>query len=1095
MTPRPPTRSRRGTFIPLLAVCAATLLAFVALAIDLGMLTLARTQCQNAADSCALAAARALNARPGSTDAGYANALATVNAVAPQNSYVGGNFSAPGAAASQNAPGLEVGLYEYNSTDGAFATNFTNAAGNPPTGRVWTSARVTLSVNQPLFFARVFPTLKGANPTMPGTWQNGATATAVHRPRDIALILDYSGSMRFGSTFNWGEGNRSPALDGGSLSNDPVYPQFGHYQRYTAYNTANPNAGRVGDPGTRPNPLYTTVGYTAPGSGELLAPSNYTATNSSGPACVNDFYTDPAAAAGAVPNVTYNPTTNVLGNAQKAFYAPTSSVGIVTPASTDFGTQSFTDPATYTGGDLWPRKYGAVVTGADAASWNPVATSTTNGTGAAVNAAEYLGWVDRFTGVTAVKSLARVAAAPTTTARPWTQFRDAAWERYGYDLDVGHYVTNRPTNWDPRWDWQYTTPGTPSAGGSWQHPGGGGSLPTNATMTNSSTTPLKVNPGRFKGYTLGPGYWGKTFFVWPPDPRAPVGTDPATAGYVAGDWRRRFFLTSGGAAMAGTQATSQALLTSWTANTRSANNSVSTDNTNLNVGHTLRPAPHYSGSQNVTELSGSSVTAYTHVTPGATPTNFQVDYPAVLRWIKSGPQVFPPNLRAGRLVYYTSIPTDVNHGTTGNNQNPTTSANRIDLDKLFWRTYIDYVLEQFSRGMKDLAGFEQVGWPESGTTGTTGASIPNVDSTAVPANGFDVDGVGTGVPSDPLPYSDYRDNPSRPRMHLWFGPMTMMAFIANGVGPMFAGTTHEAQAWQLKAAINSGLDDIRYNHPNDFVGMTYFSSGTWNSGAVVNSGQSWNALKDALFYPRTMATDGTTTTPSTVRANVNAEYWPFYRATRTMTYQGNGNVPNANGGTTPSAGFALAYNTLLPTGGGRRGASKIVIFETDGVPNTTCTWTTNNNGYNSSHTGVGSYTGQGEAAAGAVVSPTTAQATTTPAGHPAQMTQVYGLIRDRFLPNMSTSTSGTSGTSLPSSPTRIYAIAFGDLFSNTSATQRANALAFLLTVQKYGGTSNWADTSLPTNQIITGDYQTRIDNLRATLERILQSGVQVTLIE
>ena len=22
----------------------------------------------------------------------------------------------------------------------------------------------------------------------------------------------------------------------------------------------------------------------------------------------------------------------------------------------------------------------------------------------------------------------------------------------------------------------------------------------------------------FKGYTEGPGYWGKTFFVWPPDP-------------------------------------------------------------------------------------------------------------------------------------------------------------------------------------------------------------------------------------------------------------------------------------------------------------------------------------------------------------------------------------------------------------------------------------------------------------------------------------------------------------------------------------------------------------------------------------------------
>src|SRR5262249_31126385 len=28
----------------------------------------------------------------------------------------------------------------------------------------------------------------------------------------------------------------------------------------------------------------------------------------------------------------------------------------------------------------------------------------------------------------------------------------------------------------------------------------------------------------FNGYTQGPGYWGKTFFVWPPDPRIPLTT-------------------------------------------------------------------------------------------------------------------------------------------------------------------------------------------------------------------------------------------------------------------------------------------------------------------------------------------------------------------------------------------------------------------------------------------------------------------------------------------------------------------------------------------------------------------------------------------
>ena len=33
----------------------------------------------------------------------------------------------------------------------------------------------------------------------------------------------------------------------------------------------------------------------------------------------------------------------------------------------------------------------------------------------------------------------------------------------------------------------------------------------------------------FYGYTQGPGYYGKTFFLWPPDPRRPLNTKTATA--------------------------------------------------------------------------------------------------------------------------------------------------------------------------------------------------------------------------------------------------------------------------------------------------------------------------------------------------------------------------------------------------------------------------------------------------------------------------------------------------------------------------------------------------------------------------------------
>src|SRR5262249_10880858 len=130
--------------------------------------------------------------------------------------------------------------------------------------------------------------------------------------------------------------------------------------------------------------------------------------------------------------------------------------------------------------------------------------------------------------------------------------------------------------------------------------------------------------------------------------------------------------------------------------------------------------------------------------------NWQVNYPAVLAWIKSGPMVLPPNLRSGRVLYYSSIPNNVT----------TSGADSADgqADKVFWRGYMDYV-----RSTGALAGTEPVGWPE-------GVS-PGISQLATAA--FDVDAAGS-LAADPRPYMNYTDNPSRPRMHFWFGPMTMM---------------------------------------------------------------------------------------------------------------------------------------------------------------------------------------------------------------------------------------------------------------------------------------------------------------------------------
>ena len=61
-----------------------------------------------------------------------------------------------------------------------------------------------------------------------------------------------------------------------------------------------------------------------------------------------------------------------------------------------------------------------------------------------------------------------------------------------------------------------------------------------------------------------------------------------------------------------------------------------------------------------------------------TPGTYQVNYPAILKWIKQPPLCVPPNLRSGRVLYYSRIPDDV----SGNG----------DPDKAFWKKYIDFVL-------------------------------------------------------------------------------------------------------------------------------------------------------------------------------------------------------------------------------------------------------------------------------------------------------------------------------------------------------------------------------------------------------------------
>jgi Flp pilus assembly protein TadG len=993
MTARP---ARRGTIVPLLAVCCVALFGFVALAIDLGMLMVARSECQNAADAAALAAARVLDNRfpTGSDPEAYDNrrplAEATARTVVTDNWFLNTKF-ALGRVRTARA-----GLYDYDPATERFGPYFPSGK---PTGKSWTAVEVVVDGEQPAYFAHVLGI---------ATLPTAARAVAAHRPRDVALVLDMSGSMQFSSTTHWEPGTAgSNDVVYGLLNPDPHYPRFGHYARFAQYQATTPAKGQVfnSTAGGRPNPLRMTGAFVG-ATGEVFAPNNHTIETPSGPPLVRDFYFDPSnladprAAAVTVasgdnlrnafhrwdppmvgagnPNALIPPTYDW---GQYSAFDTTNTRGPV-PAPPTFAEQS-NETVTYVG-DRFPRKGGVILT--TNATWDPAAS-----TGAARTLLDVL----FATGTTPAATTRTIPASRPAVANgnrteggtDWGNFYDDGWERNGYDLDVPTYISS-----------------------------------------NRATANVRVN-NPFQGRSMGPGYWGKTFFMWPPDPRWGGGSGAArpdlpaagnsakdAGGNWIADWRRRFFL-------------------------RGNSPDTGSPTTFLYFDPQLDNDPLTTGTQNVNQALLRGGIGHVLRDGAAGPQrNYRVNYRAVLAWLRSPPNVLPPNLRAGRVLYYTSIPEHVDNFAT-------------DADQRFWRDYIDFVLGYNGNvsgydPRYTLAGVENMPWPDGHSIAINGTSS------------YDPDGP---PPPNPLPYMNLADNPNRPRMHFWFGPATMLAFLTTRAPAKnwLPGNAHEAQGWQLKVGVQSAVEDIKNNHPNDHVGLAFFGYPHYTAPRVA-VGQDWVSLRNALYFPRTLL-------PQLQVGNQSAEVRAFNAGFGSALL---GNLPNANGQTDPNTGLALAFNMLRgPTAGGngRKGAAKIVLFETDGVPNAFQGFTLGGSGENATY----SYDGTGGVRSN---------------GDPGVVQRAYDVAAQLALPV----TEG--GHSLPSSPARIYPIAFGDLFSSNSSF-RPTALSFLGTVAYLGKTAERPTDPLPAAQVITGPSQTRIDNLRYAFERILQSGVQVTLIE
>lgn len=489
----------------------------------------------------------------------------------------------------------------------------------------------------------------------------------------------------------------------------------------------------------------------------------------------------------------------------------------------------------------------------------------------------------------------------------------------------------------------------------------GGSTPALTWLDVTGTTATKYTGyAGFKGYTEGPGYWGKTFFAWPPDPGA------------AKDWRKKFFFLSNG--------------------TTPCNNDLALYDTG---GNWLDP-----------------------------PGNYVINYKAILAWIITKPNPFPTQLRAGNVLYYSSIPTDVPASAYDHTQ---PNSNITDPSQRFWKEYIDFTLGVW----RDPFG--NIQHPGSSTC-SYGPDF-QAGNEPIQITGPDVQQPGpTGV------FLDKLDNPLRPRHRFWFGPMTMIQYMLDtGITP---GTTHDVSMVAAKLGIAGALQDIQNNHPNDTVSLLVFSRPSYNGepsdvgqfDQPLNSlGRSYTSMINSLWYP-----------PNSGSSDVTP-----WDANGQLTPSAHGDYC---GNTATSYGLMLAYNqfssnSLLQTQGmggyGRVGAQKLVILETDGMANVSTSCGTTNSGANNSYYNIGpsySYSaGSADPGTDAINAATQICASTTGG-------------------------SGMPGYATPQKPVTIQCIAFGAIFEPTAnSAEAAQAVNLLQQISTVGGTVFPSSASDPTN--------------------------------
>jgi len=161
----------------------------------------------------------------------------------------------------------------------------------------------------------------------------------------------------------------------------------------------------------------------------------------------------------------------------------------------------------------------------------------------------------------------------------------------------------------------------------------------------------------------------------------------------------------------------------------------------------------------------------------------------------------------------------------------------------------------------------------------------------------------------------------------------------------------------------------------------------------------------------------------------------------------------------------------------------MIILETDGAPNTRAVATLVNQGKDSYYP-IRIYNPENLS--------DTAN-TEWPAGGSYKDSDVYDVV-DQIC---KLETDSPPGYSTKRKPVMVHCIGYGTLFdpSNKSSGQ-TDALTFLQTIQYKGKTATSTDpATFPDSRRIYGTNQQRIDRIRQAFTEIMQSGVQVSLIE